>query len=351
MLGVAIGVIPHVCKEILARDDRWRKMVEHVKTVPTQAFQLWLRDDMTRLGLDDGPLVNLPGFVEPFDTWADMTHVASREAWTDPPRSIAYFCNVLPGRSGPDVTEKRWEEDAEFLARRRHEVRDNAVRFMNGDLHHLWPKAHLGPGRFDWTRLLSTRSVASSESAFDTQFWTANVSPTDRYVSSLPGSRASDLAAGPHVRQPDARWRLDELWPEHRVRRSRHHVGSPSGPRDHAISKTFGYRRVRPSLTASEATMSARKRVKRPVSERAEPARSWTGAFQKLRARAGRARISGSGTRGRAGFRWLGGSPRRVDPYLEAVNGSYRVIDEYMRQGQRFAEEFWLPSGIDRRGP
>jgi len=27
------------------------------------------------------------------------------------------------------------------------------------------------------------------------------------------------------------------------------------------------------------------------------------------------------------------------------VNGAYRVIDEYLRQGQRFAEQIWLPGG------
>jgi hypothetical protein len=27
------------------------------------------------------------------------------------------------------------------------------------------------------------------------------------------------------------------------------------------------------------------------------------------------------------------------------VNGAYRVIDEYLRQGQRMAEQFWLPAG------
>src|SRR5262249_25332164 len=74
VLGVGLGAIPYVCRELVARDPRWRAMVDHVKTVATQAFQIWLAADMRELGWRDGP-VTLSGFAEPFDTWADMTHL------------------------------------------------------------------------------------------------------------------------------------------------------------------------------------------------------------------------------------------------------------------------------------
>ena len=80
MLGVGIGAVPHVCREIVERDPRWRAMVDHVKTVATQAFQVWLKADMRELGWEDGA-INVSGFVEPFDTWADMTHLAAEENW------------------------------------------------------------------------------------------------------------------------------------------------------------------------------------------------------------------------------------------------------------------------------
>src|SRR5262249_35234201 len=94
VLGVPIGVIPQVARQLIAREPRWRDMVEHVKTVPTQSFQLWMREGMRELGWER-PAVNLSGFVEPFDTWADMTHLIPEEEWTDPVRSIAYFCSAL----------------------------------------------------------------------------------------------------------------------------------------------------------------------------------------------------------------------------------------------------------------
>jgi uncharacterized protein with NAD-binding domain and iron-sulfur cluster len=174
VLGVALGVVPYTCQEILARDARWRDMVSHVKTVPTQAFQLWLKTPMAEQGWDR-PALNLSGFVEPFDTWADMTHVAPREAWPEAPRAIAYFCNVLPDGEGS-------------VAARYDEVRRNAVAFLNGDLRHIWPKAQRAPGVFDWQRLLSSERAVRGESMFDSQFWTANVRPSDRYSQALPGT-------------------------------------------------------------------------------------------------------------------------------------------------------------------
>src|SRR5262249_36005250 len=74
VLGVGMGAIPHVCRDLVARDPRWRAMVDHVKTVATQAFQLWLRADMRELGWPDAP-ITISGFVQPFDTWADMRHL------------------------------------------------------------------------------------------------------------------------------------------------------------------------------------------------------------------------------------------------------------------------------------
>jgi uncharacterized protein with NAD-binding domain and iron-sulfur cluster len=185
VLGVSVGAIPHVCKEILARDPRWRDMVANVKTVATQAFQVWLNRDARQLGWPGDP-VTLSGFVKPFDTWADMTHVAPREDWPTPPASIAYFCNVLADPQSPPA-----DEDTDYPARRRAEVRENAVRFLKQDICHLWPEAVDGGGQFRWQLLMQPDESAeqtAGEARFDSQFWTANANPTDRYVLALPGT-------------------------------------------------------------------------------------------------------------------------------------------------------------------
>jgi uncharacterized protein with NAD-binding domain and iron-sulfur cluster len=189
VLGVSIGSIPHVCKGILAQDSRWRTMVERVKTVASQSFQIWMREDMAELGWSEPP-VTLSGFVKPFDTWADMGHCVPQEGWKNPPRSVAYFCNILadppyePDRSDKDYPSVRYEE-----------VRRNAIRFLNDHVHQLWPKAVSGPGKFRWELLVDPserRSVKApsqaDETRFASQYWRANVNPTDRYVLALPGT-------------------------------------------------------------------------------------------------------------------------------------------------------------------
>lgn len=184
VLGVGLGAIPHVARDLVARDARWRAMVDHVQTVATQAFQVWLHEDMAQLGWH-APAVNLSGFVEPFDTWADMRHLLAREAWHPAPRALAYFCSVLPDLPGGGA------DDRDYPARARAQVHANAVTFLERDIAHLWPGAARAPGAFRWELLADPRGGGGAGAVrFASQFWTANVSPSDRYVLSLPGSSA-----------------------------------------------------------------------------------------------------------------------------------------------------------------
>ena len=189
VLGVSIGALPEVARELIEREPTWRDMVRHVKTVPTQAFQLWMRKNTRELGWPHPP-INLSGFVEPFDTWTDMSHLIPEESWSDPVKSIAYFCGVLPDPTvnGSGVTERLQQEQSEA-------VRANAIRFLDNEAGVLWPYAMRKGGGFRWDMLAAEDDSGSrseerrtDESRIDTQFWTANVNPTDRYVQSLPGS-------------------------------------------------------------------------------------------------------------------------------------------------------------------
>jgi uncharacterized protein with NAD-binding domain and iron-sulfur cluster len=187
ILAVGGGAIPFLCKELVERDPRWRAMVERVKTVPTQACQLWLNTGMKELGWNHAP-VNLCAFVKPFDTWADMSHLATEESWPWSPVALAYFCSVLQ-----DVPEEERARPA-FPEEQHERVRRNSVRFLEKDLAHLWPRAYRESGGFRW-ELLMDPSAPQGESAgeagearFASQYWTANVNPSDRYTLSLPGS-------------------------------------------------------------------------------------------------------------------------------------------------------------------
>ncbi len=192
VLGVGVASIPHVCSEILARDARWRAMCEHVKTVATQAGQAWLAEDVQELGWSL-PSVTLSGFVEPFDTWADMSHLLPLELWPGngrEPRSLAYFCSVLaddaavPPRPEPGSF-------VDYVAQRRAVVRGHFTTFLEQHVHHLWPRARTTEG-FRW-QLLVAPDPALDESVLGAervqqQYVSANVSPSDRFTLTLPGS-------------------------------------------------------------------------------------------------------------------------------------------------------------------
>jgi hypothetical protein len=97
--------------------------------------------------------------------------------------------------------------------------------------------------------------------------------------------------------------------------------------------------------------MSQSKRAKRPKIERAAPRRNFAGAF----AGAKNGAADKNGVPKPNGANGAHANPTKNpewtearDASYEAINNGYRVIDEYMRQGQRLAEEFWLPSPDER---
>jgi len=183
VLATSVGMLAHVSGELMAASARWRAMVTGLATVPTQALQLWLRADERELGWTR-PGTTVSGYVTPFDTYAAMSHVLAREDWpaSDPPRAAAWFCSVLP------------TEVADDPARAHAVVRANAVAYLDRHAGHFWPGAVSTDGGFRWPLLVGAPPDAAAE-AIDTQYWTANVDPSDRYVQSLPGSGSRRLPA------------------------------------------------------------------------------------------------------------------------------------------------------------
>ena len=62
---------------------------------------------------------------------------------------------------------------------------------MNRDLPRIWQQCRTAKGEFRWSLLADpadTHAGPDDERRFDTQYWKANVHPSDRYVLSLPGS-------------------------------------------------------------------------------------------------------------------------------------------------------------------
>jgi uncharacterized protein with NAD-binding domain and iron-sulfur cluster len=182
VLGVGVGAIPHVSGEILEANPRWRRMTEAVTTVASQAFQIWLTEDLESLGWR-GPAYITGAFAKPFDTWCDMAHVVPEEEWAERPKTCVYFCAVLP--DPPDPSD---ESAPDYPARRALEVKENAKAFVAGPLREVFPGAYRPDGEFRWELLATNVPAPDGPDRFDSQYWRANVNPTDRYVIHTPGS-------------------------------------------------------------------------------------------------------------------------------------------------------------------
>jgi uncharacterized protein with NAD-binding domain and iron-sulfur cluster len=193
VLGISVGALADVARELVDGREEWRRMIASARTVQTQALQLWLDRDTAGLGWKDGTTI-MTGFVEPFDTWGDMSHLLAEETWPEPgaPKSLAYFCNALPDAHPiPPFT------DHGFPRRERERVFADAVGFLEQHLGTLWP-ATIKPGHpptFDWS-VLHDPSGAAGVARLEAQYVRANVDPTERYVLSPPGSIALRLAPG-----------------------------------------------------------------------------------------------------------------------------------------------------------
>lgn len=193
VLALGGAAVPPVCRQLIARAPRWQAMSEHMHTVATQAFQLWMTEDMAALGWR-GPAVNLSGWSEPFDTWADMSHLVAAENSRRPVKSVAYFCSPLPD---PDPRASPKLEGDALHAAEMARVRENAIGVLRSQIRELWPGACDERGSFRWHVLAAEDDAADrarGPARFDAQFWTANIRPSDRYALTLPGSQRYRLS-------------------------------------------------------------------------------------------------------------------------------------------------------------
>jgi uncharacterized protein with NAD-binding domain and iron-sulfur cluster len=209
VLGVSKGAIPFVCRELVDADHpvglRWRRMADNVPTVPTQSFQVWLREagQVNALGWHDRP-VTLTGIPGVFDTWADMRQVVPAEGWPQQhwPATVAYFCGPL--EPDPDDFKLPAEDSNEqnHADARQQKAMANALAFLDQHMTSLWRNAGT-PGAFRWELMMNPVSPGELNPSFNAalaaQHVVANINPSDQYVLASPGSiehRISPLDTG-----------------------------------------------------------------------------------------------------------------------------------------------------------
>jgi uncharacterized protein with NAD-binding domain and iron-sulfur cluster len=190
ILGISLAALPYIAQELLnasqtptaqAASQKWRDMVTQVKTVTTQGGQLWLKPNLGQMGWPRSlpePVVGT--YVEPLDTYADMTHLVEKENWPENnyPYHLAYFTGVMLDPGIPDA------KDYGFPAQQKALNDQRVEQFLNNDIGPLWPNA-----------TKPDHPEGLDESLVISRFWRINIYPTERYVLSLPNSTQYRLKA------------------------------------------------------------------------------------------------------------------------------------------------------------
>jgi hypothetical protein len=78
ILGIGIGALDPICSELKAASHKWADMLKGIKTVQTQAIQLWFKPDSAELGVPQTIPVT-GGDVEPYSSLTDFTPDRLRE--------------------------------------------------------------------------------------------------------------------------------------------------------------------------------------------------------------------------------------------------------------------------------
>jgi uncharacterized protein with NAD-binding domain and iron-sulfur cluster len=181
VLAVSLGMVELVAAELIDDRPEWREMTTHIRTVATQAFQIWLRPDEPTLGWAH-PGVTTSAYIPPFETWASMPQTLWAEDWPDHdrPRTVAYFCGSL------DAEWPTTKGYADYVRQCDERVHAEAVEFLDNHLKLYLPGAVDEQG-FAWG-LLSGADGRRGRSALASQHVSTNIDPSDRYVQSLPGT-------------------------------------------------------------------------------------------------------------------------------------------------------------------
>jgi uncharacterized protein with NAD-binding domain and iron-sulfur cluster len=190
VLGLPVGTLPLLAPGLLAASPPLASTAAALRSVVTQACQVWLDRDTRALGwatLPDGEEPILTAFSQPYDTWAAMRQVLPGEDWPQAslPQSVQYFCGAMA------LSELPPRSDTGFPARAAAQAKANAIGLLGERVKALWKEVG---STFPWQWLVDPLG-AEGQVRMDRQYWRANVDPSERYVLSVAGSSAQRLAS------------------------------------------------------------------------------------------------------------------------------------------------------------
>jgi len=178
VLGISLGGLGAVAGELIAADDGWSKMIAQIATVETQSIQLWTVPDLEGLGWKHGALVGT-SYVEPVDTFSDMSQVLPQERWTGtPPGAVEYLCGPMLQTVGDPY------KDPSYPVQAKATVVSHAAGYLGDAAAEIWPKLH-GADGVDYEQLYDPANSVG-EARLAAQYFRANIDPSERYVLTPP---------------------------------------------------------------------------------------------------------------------------------------------------------------------
>jgi uncharacterized protein with NAD-binding domain and iron-sulfur cluster len=193
-----------IARKLIEQNTAWQNMAAQVQTVPTLAAQLWMKPTLLELGMDTnawglGPNAapNLVTYANLMYSWIDMTFVVPQEDWptAHTPGQLTYFTGTLPLDAPPPPYS-----DSTYPADQLNRVMLLTEQWLHDYMGWFWQRGIRLP---EWPQAMDLDNIlclqnpaAKGLDRLKQQFWRANVNPTDRYTSSLPGTGAARLAPG-----------------------------------------------------------------------------------------------------------------------------------------------------------
>lgn len=193
VLGIPIAGLTKIASELVSASQRWADMVAQIKTIRTQAAQIWLTKTPGQLGWCSPDLSVIAGYVDPLNSLAEMSQVLPVEGWSShtPPRSLIYFCGPMP-----DDPAEPEEADPLYPATQVEITRETLIETLRSHADKLWPQSRDSKtNEFDW-QLLVAPAQLDGPARVSTQYVRSNIDPSERYVLALPGTAKYRLAPG-----------------------------------------------------------------------------------------------------------------------------------------------------------
>jgi uncharacterized protein with NAD-binding domain and iron-sulfur cluster len=188
ILGISIGAFDTICRDLVCRIPRWKRMTRDVQTTATIAFQAWTTKTTCELGAKV-PETELSGFQLPFDSWGDLSLMLPMEQWpaANHPKGLGYFVGCLDNDPPPFC---RHDYPSHELER----ARVATIDWINKYLFRLWPNSVDAHREVQWDLFFDPEG-RSGEKRFEAQYLRVNINPSDRYVLSVKGSVSGRMRA------------------------------------------------------------------------------------------------------------------------------------------------------------